>query len=173
MKQFVIRKALLNDAEYISLLGRVTFTETFGHYFSHQQDLLDYYDNTFSVAKIRASLQNENNVFWIALWDELPVGYAKLKRFSKSDFIDSANVSQLQKIYVLKDFHAKKIGYQLQEAVFAEIIRLDNRTVWLSVLKNNINAITFYKKSGFLETGQHHFSIGRENFDFLVLKKEF
>ena len=84
MKQILIRKASIEDAEYIALLARVTFTETFAVHFRDRQDLINYYDTTFSVSKIRSSIAKTNNVFWIAFCDDLPVGYAKLKLFSKS-----------------------------------------------------------------------------------------
>ena len=173
MQQLIIRKATLEDAEYISLLARVTFTETFGRYFRDNQDLLDYYENTFSVAKMRASLTKANNVFWIAFFDELPVGYAKLKKFSKSEFIDSNSVSQLQKIYVLKDFLSKKIGHELQKEMFLEVTKLGNQFLWLSVLKSNERAILFYNKNGFEKIGEHTFKIGQETFDFIAMKKGF
>lgn len=67
-----------------------------------------FYDKTFSVSKIRASIGKENNVFWISFFHEFPVGYAKLKKFSNSVFIDSDKVSQLQKIYILKDVLPQK-----------------------------------------------------------------
>ena len=153
MDQLIIRRATVRDAEYISLLARITFTETFGSYFSDQQDLLDYYSRTFSVAKIRSGLLNENNVFWLALYEDLPVGYAKLKRFSKSDFINSDSVSQLQKFYVLKDFLSKGIGHQLQDEMLDETKRIGNKFLWLSVLKSNDRAIRFYLKNGFTQIG--------------------
>ncbi len=173
MEQLVIRKAKLEDAEFIALLARITFTETFGHYFRDHQDLLDYYDKTFSVSKIRDSLEKENNVFWITFFDELPVGYAKLKLFSKSDFINSDKVSQLQKIYVLKDFLSKKIGHKTQTEMFEETIKIGNKFIWLSVLESNERAISFYNKNGFTEIGKHSFEIGQENFSFIAMKKEF
>jgi len=173
MGQTIIRKATIADAEYISLLARITFTETFGHYFRDKQDLLDYYDSTFSVAKIRSGLLNDNNVFWIALYDDLPVGYAKLKKHSISEFIDSDQVSQLQKIYVLRDFISKKIGFQLQNEMFEEVKRINSKFLWLSVLKSNERAISFYTKSGFTPAGEHTYDIGKEHFEFMVLKKEF
>ncbi len=83
----LIREATVADAAYISLLGRVTFAETFGHHFSDPQDLLDYHERTFTVSKIRAGLQKRNNVFWLAMVDELPVGYAKLKLAAPSAFV--------------------------------------------------------------------------------------
>ena len=128
---------------------------------------------TFGVSKIRTSLSKDNNVFWIAFFDELPVGYAKLKWFSKSDFIDSDSISQLQKIYVLKDFLAKKIGHQLQTEMFEEVTQLGNKFVWLSVLKSNERAISFYNKNGFTAIGEHSFQIGQEHFNFMAMKKEF
>jgi diamine N-acetyltransferase len=173
MDQLVIRKGSPEDAEFISLLARITFTETFEHYYRNRQDLLDYYDITFGVPKIRASLNKVNNVYWIAFYKELPVGYAKLKKFSKSDFINSDSVSQLQKIYVLKDFQSKKIGHNMQAEMFKETIKLGNKFLWLSVLKSNEKAILFYNKNGFIKIGEHTFDIGQEHFNFIDMKKEF
>jgi diamine N-acetyltransferase len=173
MEPIVIRKATVADAEYISLLARVTFTETFGHLFKDLQDLLDYYASTFSEAKIRSSIQKDNNIFWIAFCDELPVGYAKLKIYSPSDFINSPSTSQLQKIYVLKDFLSKKIGHEIQNALFEEVKLLKSRYLWLSVLKANERAISFYRKNGFVEVGEHSFDIGKEHFIFVAMKKDF
>jgi diamine N-acetyltransferase len=171
MKQLHIRKAGIEDAQFISLLARITFNETFGSCFRDNQDLLDYHDKTFPVSKIRSGIEKENNVFWIAFWDDLPIGYAKLKKKSKSDFIHSDNVSQLQKIYVLKDFISKKVGYQLLLEIFEEVKKINTDFLWLSVWENNERAISFYKKSGFVETGKHTFDIGKEHFVFTNMKK--
>ena len=48
-------------------------------------------------SKIEAGIEKPNNIFWIAFVDHLPVGYAKLKLNSKSEFIESKDVCQLQK----------------------------------------------------------------------------
>lgn len=171
MKQILIRKASIEDAEYIALLARVTFTETFAVHFRDRQDLINYYDTTFSVSKIRSSIAKTNNVFWIAFCDDLPVGYAKLKLFSKSQFIDSDSVSQLQKIYVLADFLSMKIGQKLQDALFEETQRYTRKYIWLSVLKSNERAIGFYTKNGFEHIGEHSFDIGKEHFEFCAMAK--
>lgn len=173
MEQLIIRIAKVEDAEIIALLARTTFTETFGHNFRNKQDLLDYYDKTFSVSKIRESIGKENNVFWISFFNELPVGYAKLKKFSNTGFINSDKVSQLQKIYILKDFLSKKIGYEMQAEMFKEAIKIGNKYIWLSVLESNNRAISFYAKNGFSEIGKHTFEIGQENFTYIAMKKAF
>lgn len=167
-----IRTATPEDAQHIALLGRVTFTETFSEYFGDQQDLFDYYEQTFNVAKIKAGIQNPNNKFWIALWNDLPIGYAKLKINSSTEFIESTHVSQLQKIYVLKEFLDKKAGKALMDELMSFFNSSEQAHIWLSVLNSNERALNFYEKNGFAKVGEHQFSIGKETFDFFALSKE-
>ena len=172
MNSIQIRLANEGDAQFIALLGRITFTETFGHLFRDQNDLIDYYNRTFSVQKIEDGMKKQNNIFWIAFVNRLPVGYAKLKLDSKSDFIDSKDVCQLQKIYVLKDFLSMKIGIQLQDSLLKKAKQLNFDKVWLSVLNSNDRAINFYKNTGFEKIGSHDFQIGKENFEFIAMNKQ-
>ena len=166
-----IRLAKKEDAHFIALLGRVTFTETFGHFFRNPQDLRDYYDRTFTVQKIEDGIGKPNNIFWIAFVNRLPVGYAKLKLHSNSEFIESTDVCQLQKIYVLKDFLSMGIGFELQDSLLKKAKELNFIDVWLSVLNSNERAISFYQKTGFETIGHHDFQIGKENFEFIAMKK--
>lgn len=172
MSEIQIRRATKDDAAWISLLGRVTFTETFGHLFQDKQDLLDYFDATFSVDKIENSIKKPNHMYWLAIADKLPVGYAKLKLNSSSEFVSDEKICQLQKIYVLKDFLSLKIGSTMQNLLLSAAKEKKFRTVWLSVLVENERAITFYRKNGFHEIGKHDFQIGKENFQFLVMSKQ-
>lgn len=167
-----IRTAVPEDAPYIALLGRVTFTETFSEYFRDPQDLFDYYERTFNVAKIRAGIQNNNNKFWIAFWNDLPIGYAKLKVVSPTEFITADAVSQLQKIYMLKEFLDKKAGKALMDQLMYFFNNSASTHLWLSVLNSNERALNFYYKNGFSKAGEHQFTIGKETFDFIALSKQ-
>lgn len=160
-----------DDANAIARLGRITFGETFGHLFRDRSDLQDYYDKTFGLEKITGSLSKEENLFWLALLDSLPVGYAKLKLDVKSDFVEGNRVGQLQKIYVLKDFLGYGIGLKLQDTLLTKAAELECDMVWLSVLRENNRAIRFYQKNGFNIVGQHEYSIGKEDFNFEVMSK--
>lgn len=160
-----------SDATYIALLARITFTETFGHFFADKADLYQYLGQTFGVQKIRNSIEKPNNIFWLAYIDELPVGYAKLKLNSPSKFIAAENVCQLQKIYVLKDFLSKKVGRSLQNELLSRAAMSNSEKIWLSVLKSNIRAVKFYGKNGFETIGDHDFQIGKEHFEFQAMAK--
>lgn len=167
-----LRIAHKDDASVIALLGRTTFTETFGHLFRDPQDLRDYYDITFTVDKIEASLSKPKNVYCIAFVNRLAVGYAKLKLNSPSEFSSDKNNCQLQKIYVLKDFLSMKIGFELQNILLEKAREKNFDNIWLSVLYNNDRAIKFYAKNEFIKIGDHDFQIGKENFKFIVMSKQ-
>lgn len=172
MKSIEVRRATINDAEVIAHLAKTTFDETFGYLFPDRNVLLDYFEQTFSVEKIYNGIQKTNNVFWLAFVEEKPVGYAKLKVHSPSEFVNETHVSQLQKIYVLKDFLSMKIGLQLQETLLQKARDLGSKYIWLSVFKDNPRAINFYLKNGFEEVGKHQFQIGPHVFDFMAMCKK-
>lgn len=169
----VIRKATDLDATAIALLGRITFDDTFGSLFTYREEFLQYLDATFSVEKITSSLKKEENIYWIALHRNLPVGYAKLKINSS---IDSENLernsqAQLQKIYVLRDFQSFKIGAQFLQLVLDEIRHKHINNLWLVALSSNTKALKFYNRHAFKFYKKHYFSIGSNDFEFDVLQK--
>jgi ribosomal protein S18 acetylase RimI-like enzyme len=165
-----VRIADANDAPIIALLGRLTFVETFGHLFEqHRDDLAQYLVDTFSVAKIKASLAHPENFFWLALVDNLPVGYAKLKIPSSHALLAAETPGQLQKIYVLQSFLAEGIGILLLNAAREKAVERGADTIWLSVLKDNERAIRFYEKYDFASIGSDTFTIGAMTFNFGVL----
>lgn len=168
---FEIRLATPEDAATIALLGQVTFSDTFGHYFRDRNDLIQYFERTFSVSKIEQSLQKSTALYWLAFVDRLPVGYAKLKLDSPSPFVDLKGVCQLQKIYILKDFHGMKIGFKLQTELLEKATQLNYKNIWLSVLDENEKAIKFYENTGWSNVGAHDFQIGKEHFTFTVMSK--
>ena len=168
----IVREATTTDAEIIALLARITFDETFGTLYEDRQVLLTYLNDFFSVGKMRKSIQKENTIFWIALVNELPVGYAKLKLNSPSQFLNAERVSQLQKIYVLKDFLGLKIGANLQDKVIEKAKKYGSDDLWLSVLNGNDRAIEFYEKNSFVKIGKHPFDIGKYTFHFTVMNRK-
>ncbi|WP_420320067.1 GNAT family N-acetyltransferase [Flagellimonas sp.] len=165
-----ILKAIHSDATIVALLARITFTETFGHYFRDKLDLENYLNWTFNVQKLQNSIAKPDNRYWLAKIEGLPVGYAKLKLNSPSPFVKESDCCQLQKIYVLKDFLSKKIGLALQNELLNEATSKSPK-IWLSVLKENERAVRFYGKNGFEKVGDHDFQIGKEHFEFQAMAK--
>ena len=97
MNTIEIRLAKKEDAQFIALLGRITFTETFGHFFRDQKDLIDYYNLTFSVQKIEDGIKKPNNIFWIAFVNRLPVGYANLNYIPIQNLLNQRTFANFKK----------------------------------------------------------------------------
>lgn len=168
-----IRKANLQDAEILALLAQITFRQAFGHFWSDETILRNYFKKTFSVEKMRSSINKDNNIFWIAYSDDLPVAYAKLKLFSPYEKISDPKPAQLQKIYILQDYIGQSIGEQLQNELFNEVKLNGIKTLWLAVWDENEKAIRFYERYGFKKETTYHYDFDKMSIDYYVMTKTF
>ncbi|WP_299896243.1 N-acetyltransferase [uncultured Aquimarina sp.] len=105
------------------------------------------------------------------MYDEKPVGYAKIQLNARSEFIVSNNSCKLQKLYLLQDYLSKGIGGQLQQLILKKA-KESSDYIWLSVLKENTKAVAFYKRDNYKIVGEHPFSIGKENFEFWIMGRD-
>ena len=159
-------KADITQAATIASIGRQSFRDAFGHLFNKKEELLDYLEYTYKTEKIMASLQKENNIFFLAFVDSVPVGFAKMKKHSLNDEIESGAQMELQKIYVVSYYHGSGAGAALMQAVIELAQELKPDYVWLDTHISNAKAIRFYKKYGFKKHGVHYFTIGTQTFEY-------
>ncbi|MEM6685435.1 MAG: GNAT family N-acetyltransferase [Bacteroidota bacterium] len=171
MENHTIRKAIPADAKFISLLAKINFSESFSNLFSSEFSLRQYIDTNFSEEKIAASLQKNENIYWIAYVNTLPVGYAKLKKDSPVPDTDYNEAAELQKLYILKDYRHNGNGVQLKVDFFEEIEKLSIKRVWIKELHTDENTLNFYKANNFHKHHTQSFTIGREDFVFNIMMK--
>ena len=167
-----IKKAKETDTEVLALLGRITYTESHGHFIDNKKDLLEYNNKAFSISKTRADLKNTNNLFYIIYESDLPVGYAKLVLDVKHESIISQKNCRLERIYILSDFIPLKIGQQFLTFLEEKSKELQLDTMWLSVYVKNERAIKFYEKNEFKHTGELNFLVNGKSYDNFVLSKK-
>ena len=167
-----IRRATVADAIHFALLGRITYTESHGDYIENKKDLLDFYDKYYAVSNIRKELNDSENLFWIVFSDELPVGFGKLCLNENYSNLKDNNFCKLQRLYILNDFIALKIGSQLQDIILQEAIDLNFKTIWLTAYYKNTKGIHFYKKYDFEKVGEIDFIVGDTNYPNLIFAKK-
>ncbi|WP_062057851.1 GNAT family N-acetyltransferase [Aquimarina longa] len=167
-----IRRATIKDVTQISYLGKKTFDQSYGNFFNDRATLVKYLDRSFSINKITNSVQNPENLYWIVndTKTPMPIGYAKLKLKSSSEFIENQNVCKLQRIYLLQGYEARGIGSKLHECIVETAIDNGYDYMWLSTLKEKEQATNFYKNKGYVIAGEHDFTIGDETFEFWAMK---
>lgn len=167
-----IRRANPDDATHIALLGRITYTESHGSFIENKAYLLDFYKTHYSVKTIREELQDMKNLYWIVFSDELPIGFAKVSLNDINSNVESTNSCKLQRLYILNDFIALKIGSQLQDIILKKVTDLKFDTIWLTAYYKNTKGIKFYKRYGFEEVGSIDFYVGKTNYENLVFAKK-
>jgi len=166
-----IIKADASFTKTISTIGQKSFHDAFMPTFNRYEDLVEYLDYTYNVEKVADSIMKSNNVFFVALYNNKPVGFAKVKKQSLNKQITGSGQMELQKIYVLKEYHGAGVAAALLHSVIelAKIIHPD--CVWLDVYVGNKRGIGFYEKKGFKKFGKHSFRIGTQTFlyDLMIM----
>lgn len=159
MKNIDIKRAFLSDLTLLQNIGRQTFSETFSEN-NTEENMKKYLEQGFSVEKLTESLNNPDSEFYFAFLKNNVIGYLKINHGQAQTELKNERTMEIERIYVLKDFHGKNIGQLLyQKAIdIASVRKVDY--VWLGVWQENSRAINFYKKNGFVEFDKHIFVLG-------------
>lgn len=159
MDKIVLRKITIADLVELQTISKQTFYETFAD-LNGADDMQKYLDNNLSIDQLKVELSDENSEFYFASADKKVIGYLKINFGPAQTEINDKSALEIERIYVLKDFHGKKVG----QILFNKVIDIAKQTkagyVWLGVWEKNLRAINFYKKNGFLEFDQHIFKLG-------------
>ncbi|WP_333851728.1 GNAT family N-acetyltransferase [Epilithonimonas sp.] len=169
MSDIQIKKVGLEDIADLQIIGRQTFAETFSEGNS-EEDMKQYLEEKFSVSQLKSELSDENSMFYFALVDTNIVGYLKVNLGNSQTEIKDKNALEIERIYVIKDFHGKSIAKHLYNKAIeiAESKNVDY--VWLGVWEENARAISFYKKNNFLEFDKHIFKFGNDEQTDIMMK---
>lgn len=152
---------MLSDIDRLQKISRQTFHETFSPY-NTEDDMIKYLEESFSTERLFTELSNSNSEFYFATLDDEEIGYLKINfGESQTELKDKKSV-EIERIYVLRDFHGKKIGQLMYEKAIRIAQNKNAEYVWLGVWEKNARALRFYKKNGFVEFSKHPFILGND-----------
>ncbi len=154
-----IKRATSSDLTLLQNIGRQTFSETFSEKNS-EENMKKYLEEGFSAEKLSAELNNPDSEFYFASLENNVIGYLKINHGQSQTELKDERAMEIERIYVLKDFHGKNVGQLLyQKAIDIALVKKADY-VWLGVWEENPRAINFYKKNGFVEFDKHIFVLG-------------
>lgn len=78
---------------------------------------------------------------------------------------------EIERIYVKSSHHGKKVGQLLYDKALSVTKEQQKAYIWLGVWEENLRAVNFYKKNGFVEFDKHIFRLGNEEQTDLMMKK--
>jgi ribosomal protein S18 acetylase RimI-like enzyme len=169
MASMEIRRLTGEDALLLQEIGRKTFAETFSSTNS-KENMEKYLEEGFSLAKLQAEINDPNAEFYFAMQDNSIIGYLKLNIGQSQTEIKNDNALEIERIYVLTEFHGQNIGQQLFEKALEQAYVQKVDFIWLGVWEENKRAIQFYTKNGFVAFDKHIFKLGDEEQTDIMMK---
>jgi len=171
MTAIKIKKVTLADIVQLQEIGRQTFAETFSST-NTEENMKAYLEKGFSNAKLSAELDNPNSEFYFATLNNKVIGYLKINFGSAQTELKDDKALEIERIYVLQDFHGKKVGQLLYDQAIHLAKEKKADYVWLGVWEKNHRAIQFYTKNGFVEFDQHIFVLGDDEQTDIMMRLE-
>lgn len=169
MENIAIKKVTLNDIEQLQKIGRQTFYETFSAG-NTEENMTKYLEEGFSLEKLAAELNDESSEFYFAVLGNNVIGYLKLNVGQSQTELQDDKALEIERIYVLQEFHGKKVGQVLYEKAMQIAKQINAHYVWLGVWEENPRAINFYKKNGFAAFDKHIFKLGNDEQTDIMMK---
>lgn len=159
-----ISRASVSDAKIIKDIGTTSFLESHGMSAS-KEDIDAYVNLKFNEATFTKELSDPENYFFIIHHNDQPVGYSKIIFNFSHENINIENVTKLERLYVLKEFHNLKLGLELFNYNVKQSKNHNQNGIWLFVWTENIKAFNFYQKQGFQIIGMHQFKISETHYN--------
>jgi ribosomal protein S18 acetylase RimI-like enzyme len=164
-----IKKISLNEIDQLQKIGRQTFQETFSDSNS-EENMKNYLEEGFSSEKLTAELNNKDSEFYFATFENNVIGYLKVNFGESQTELKDSKALEIERIYVSKEFHGKKIGQLLYDKAIEIARQKNSEYVWLGVWEENLRALSFYRKNGFVEFDKHIFKLGDDEQTDLMMK---
>jgi ribosomal protein S18 acetylase RimI-like enzyme len=153
-ERFTVRVATESHAVQISELARNIWNQCYLEIISQEQ--IDYMLNQrFSLPRLRDELSGKEQRYWMILSGSEAVGYGVLSLCP----IDQR--CKIQQIYIDVSVRGLGLGRRLLDTMTKEAALNGAQKVWLSVNRNNGNAIEFYRRLGFSLAGSVVTDIGK------------
>lgn len=170
MAEIKIKKIGIESLADLQDISRKTFTETFADS-NTEEDMIKYLAENLSSEKLSIELNNIASLFYSATIDTKVIGYLKLNLGNAQTELNDKKALEIERIYVLKEYHGEKVGQLLYEKAIQVANDANVDYIWLGVWEKNPRAISFYQKNGFVEFDRHIFRLGNDEQTDIMMKR--
>ncbi|MEH7388606.1 GNAT family N-acetyltransferase [Bacillus sp. JJ1521] len=160
----------LEDLHKLQEISYETFNETFEEQNS-PENMHAYLERAFNLEQLEKEISNVfSNFFFVYLYNEL-AGYLKIN-INDAQSEEMGNESlEIERIYIKHKFQKHGLGKYLLNKAMEFALEQNKKKIWLGVWEKNENALAFYQKVGFVQTGAHSFYMGdEEQIDIIMTK---
>ncbi|MFJ7666927.1 GNAT family N-acetyltransferase [Lysinibacillus sp. NPDC097195] len=166
-----IIKCKMEDVHVLQEISIETFNDTFSNQNS-PENMKTYLDRAFTIEQLESELANRSSQFYFILYDKEVAGYLKVNVDDSQSETMGDDFLEIERIYIRNKFQRKGLGKYLIDKAIDIAGEQNKKNIWLGVWEKNDNAICFYEKIGFVQTGAHSFYMGdEEQMDIIMTKK--
>ena len=181
MEAVTLRRATVEDAAALALVGGATFLEAYTWMlpgadivaFCAVQHTVELYARYLAKADTRITLAIAG--------EDVPVGYAMVTAPELPSFEVEVGDVELKRLYLFSRFRSSgtpvtgapgvRAGQALMDAAIADARGLGAKRVLLGTHDVNERAIGFYRRNGFSEAGRRVFQVGGKSCCDLIFAK--
>jgi ribosomal protein S18 acetylase RimI-like enzyme len=165
-----IKKCTLGDSRKLQEISYETFNETFKDQNS-PENMNAYLERAFNLKQLEKELSNLSSEFFFVYFNNEIAGYLKVNTNDAQSEEMGEESLEVERIYIKSPFQKHGLGKYLLNKAIEIAMERNIKKIWLGVWEKNENAIAFYKKMGFVQTGAHSFYMGdEEQIDFIMTK---
>jgi len=165
-----IRFARAQDVELLAHLGRVTFTETFGHLYP-ADDLEAFLEDAHHPGLYAYAVDEPRHGVWIAEVDGRPVGYALAGPCTLPHPEATDAEGELKRLYLLREAQGRGLGPEMLRTTVEWMEREGPGRLWVGVWSENYGAQRLYASFGFSKVGEYEFDVGASRDRELILRR--
>jgi diamine N-acetyltransferase len=165
-----IKKCTLSDLHTLQEISYETFNDTFKDQNS-PENMVAYLERAFNLQQLEKELSNSSSQFFFVYFQNEVAGYLKVNTDNAQSEEMGEESLEIERIYIKTKFQKHGLGKYLFNKAVEMAMDSNKKKIWLGVWEKNENAIAFYKKMGFVQTGTHSFHMGdEEQIDFIMTK---
>jgi len=166
----IIKKCTFEDSRELQEISYDTFNETFRHQNS-PENMNAYLERAFNLKQLEKELSTSSSQFFFVYFNNEVAGYLKVNTDEAQSEEMGDESLEIERIYIKNTFQKHGLGKFLLNKAVGIALEHNKKKIWLGVWEKNENAIGFYKKKGFVQTGAHSFYMGdEEQVDLIMIK---
>ncbi|WP_066307950.1 GNAT family N-acetyltransferase [Bacillus sp. FJAT-29814] len=165
-----INQCNLEDLRTLQEISIETFNETFKEQNS-PENMAAYLERAFNLNQLEKELSNSSSQFFFVYFNNELAGYIKVNIDDAQSEEMGDESLEVERIYIKSKFQKHGLGKVLLNKAIEMATERNKKKIWLGVWEKNENALAFYKRLGFVQTGAHSFFMGdEEQTDFIMTK---
>ncbi|KGR76284.1 GNAT family N-acetyltransferase [Ureibacillus sinduriensis] len=164
------KRCKMEELQTLQELSIETFNDTFKDQNS-PENMKIYLERAFNLKQLEEELSNALSQFIFVYVNDEIAGYLKVNTYDAQSEKMGDHSLEIERIYIKSKYQKHGLGKYLLNQAIEMAVALRKREIWLGVWEKNENAIAFYKKMGFVQTGAHSFCMGEEEQIDIIMTK--